>query len=800
MRPAIFSPRNSPVLTHVSEEPPSPCSHGPQSSRSYLDQQENTTLGPGPYKLRDAGSRVWSDLRGVIKATPRPNQNVSEVISIVNSPSSALGPSSISVDVSANDEGNENAQETYMPKSSMTWDLVRKLKRISLVPNPTVVLRDLPGERRSSVHSPVHVHSVPSSEASSPPQPDQRRSRNNASGNSFFDSRISIVATDLLSRRPSQQIYHPWTKSNPELFWRRHERSPFGQLHPTVATVEKTAAAKIFLETYFNEKLHKKSPRAIRNQYLETQLIPAPGSCAMHTDPYTEHYEPIKVLGKGSFGVVRLVQEKLQEGEPVRPRQVFAMKVIRKSSMLRSNQEGHLRAERDFLVQSEGAKWIIALVCSFQDLSNLYLVMEYMPGGDFLSLLIRESILPEAAARFYAAEMILAVEETHRLRFIHRDIKPDNFLISHSGHLKISDFGLAFDGHWSHDTSYYNYHRNSLLTRFGLAVDGDHTDRKESRQIQKQIEKTQNLMALFERYEIRADSTDGSLEELINWRNKHSNRSSAHSMVGTSQYMAPEVVGGKKYDGRCDWWSIGIILFECLYGHTPFLSEKGRQETKQNIAAIQDHESNFCFPLQPYDSRLCSRRYRTKEHNRFDRKKHTDSMGNHVFPDDAEDIKSHRWFKNIPWDRLDTLTPPFVPEVCRPDDTRYFDESGTVDDMSGSEDDDVTPSREYARDMLKEFSLDFQNLAMNLVAKPYDTARLRSIDHQIDISPKVSPSQRDVLKKFVRMCGAKEPKRARDKILRDEKVRDIAMDMRKKTAFMGYTWKRVRPDSFTAWA
>lgn len=85
--------------------------------------------------------------------------------------------------------------------------------------------------------------------------------------------------------------------------------------------------------------------------------------------------------------------------------------------------------------------------------------MEYMPGGDFLSLLIRESILPETVARFYVAEIILCVEAAHSLKCIHRDIKPDNFLVSASGHLKISDFGLAFDGQWYHDATYYSSQR-----------------------------------------------------------------------------------------------------------------------------------------------------------------------------------------------------------------------------------------------------------------------------------------------------------------------------------------------------
>lgn len=123
--------------------------------------------------------------------------------------------------------------------------------------------------------------------------------------------------------------------------------------------------------------------------------------------------------------------------------------------------------KRDILTQISR---VVPLISSFQDLNNLYLVMDYMPGGDFLGLLIRDNILTEPVTKFYIAEMILCIEEAHSLRWIHRDIKPDNFLISASGHLKISDFGLAFDGHWSHDQAYFNNHRHSLLAKLGIQV------------------------------------------------------------------------------------------------------------------------------------------------------------------------------------------------------------------------------------------------------------------------------------------------------------------------------------------
>lgn len=187
--------------------------------------------------------------------------------------------------------------------------------------------------------------------------------------------------------------------------------------------------------------------------------------------------------------------------------------------------------------------------------------MDYMPGGDFLGLLIRDNILSEAVTKWYIAEMILCVKEAHALRWIHRDVKPDNFLISPSGHLKISDFGLAFDGHWSHDQSYYNSHRYSLLTKLGITVDGDSIDKKEGHSIAAAMRMARVIMGGKERHE-KKFSAGSDREGILNWCNRAGNRTLARSVVGTSQYMAPEVVRGELYDSRCDWWSFAVILYE----------------------------------------------------------------------------------------------------------------------------------------------------------------------------------------------------------------------------------------------
>ncbi|KAI0116862.1 kinase-like protein [Daldinia grandis] len=639
---------------------------------------------------------------------------------------------------------------------------------------------------------------------------------------------------------------------------------------PTILTVERAAAAKIFLENYYNEKLTKPSSRSIRRRYLEgelyhnTALTEAEKNarrdafCKQETDylreirvlnaksigavqgkhnQLAENYEVLKILGKGSFGVVRLVREKTRPGDPEqdmgRDKPVYAMKVIRKTAMLRTSQEAHLRAERDFLVASEGSKWIVPLVTSFQDAANLYLVMDYMPGGDFLGLLIRENILTEPVAKFYIAEMILCIEEAHSLRCIHRDIKPDNFLISASGHLKISDFGLAFDGHWSHDTNYYHTQRYSLLQKFNIAVEGDAIDRAEG--LQGSVKWAQSVAQAMQKHERHPEyptpPPSPLLEEpLLNWRNRCGNRSAARSCVGTSQYMAPE-------------WSVGVILYECLYGHTPFLSEEGgRQQTKRNIV---NHKQTFAFPPRPVISRRCmdlivnlickkenrlsSRRYRYRDTNpeptgrSRHRRGYQDWTGRSVYPHDGEDIKAHKWFRDIPWDRLQHIPPPFIPQLSGCEDTHYFDEEEPISDWSESQPEASTetegltlnplitcntangfpatppprlvphrsPEKVAAMQaQLATFPRHVRGVIAQFVSVPYDSAKLKRMEREIEVMvPDVELC--DEIKVFIRTFGRRERKRPRDRLLRDRNTKGPALDVRKQTAFMGYTYRRM---------
>lgn len=165
-------------------------------------------------------------------------------------------------------------------------------------------------------------------------------------------------------------------------------------------------------------------------------------------------FEKITTLGVGAFGEVHLVRKK-------DVCQLYAMKVLRKMDVYKRNQVAHVKAERDILAEADN-EWVVKLYYSFQDRDNLYFVMDYIPGGDLMGLLIKFGIFEEPLARFYIAELVLAIESVHKMGFIHRDIKPDNILIDKNGHIKLTDFGLCTGFRWTHNSKYYQKGKSIL--------------------------------------------------------------------------------------------------------------------------------------------------------------------------------------------------------------------------------------------------------------------------------------------------------------------------------------------------
>jgi serine/threonine kinase 38 len=205
-------------------------------------------------------------------------------------------------------------------------------------------------------------------------------------------------------------------------------------------TIDKVNKAKVTLENYYNNLMQECEEREERHRRLEESLKAQNLSeqeknerRMLHALKETEFlrlkrlklsyndFTPIKVIGKGAFGEVRLVQKK-DTGH------IYAMKILRKKDMLLKEQVAHVRAERDILAEADH-QWVVKMFYSFQDSRNLYLVMEFLPGGDMMTLLIKKDTFSEEMTQFYVAETASAIDYIHKLGFIHRDIKPDNLLL-----------------------------------------------------------------------------------------------------------------------------------------------------------------------------------------------------------------------------------------------------------------------------------------------------------------------------------------------------------------------------------
>lgn len=258
-------------------------------------------------------------------------------------------------------------------------------------------------------------------------------------------------------------------------------------------------------------------------------------------------FDKINKIGTGAFGEVWLVRK-------IDTNMLYAMKILRKSEVLKRNQVAHVKAERDILAEADN-EWVVKLYYSFQDEKFLYFVMDYIPGGDLMSLLIKLGIFPEYLARFYIAELVLAIESVHRMGFVHRDIKPDNVLIDKDGHIKLTDFGLCTGFRWTHDTKYYQKgeHEQQQSMEWGVLPWDvmDYPPNYNDHLIQKSLLEMKPL-------------------EKRHFR-KHM-RSLAHSLVGTPNYIAPEVLQRSGYTQLCDWWSVGVIMYEMLVGQPPFMA------------------------------------------------------------------------------------------------------------------------------------------------------------------------------------------------------------------------------------
>ncbi|KAJ2364000.1 rim15, signal transduction response regulator, partial [Coemansia sp. RSA 2607] len=154
------------------------------------------------------------------------------------------------------------------------------------------------------------------------------------------------------------------------------------------------------------------------------------------TMPSIHDFSILKPISKGAYGSVFLAKKRTT-GE------YYAIKILKKADMIAKNQISNVKAERAIMMAQTGSPFVVRLLYTFQTRSSLYLVMEYLNGGDCASLLKSIGPLPLDWARQYLAEVVLGIEDLHGRNVVHRDLKPDNLLIDSEGHLKLTDFGLS---------------------------------------------------------------------------------------------------------------------------------------------------------------------------------------------------------------------------------------------------------------------------------------------------------------------------------------------------------------------
>nr|AML77123.1 putative LOV domain-containing protein [Alangium chinense] len=302
------------------------------------------------------------------------------------------------------------------------------------------------------------------------------------------------------------------------------------------------------------------------------------------------HFKPIRPLGCGDTGSVHLVELK-GTGE------LYAMKAMDKSVMLSRNKVHRACIERE-IISLLDHPFLPALYTSFQTSTHVCLITDFCPGGELFALLDKQpmKIFKEESARFYAAEVVIGLEYLHCLGIIYRDLKPENLLLQRDGHIVLTDFDLSFM------TSCKPQIIKHLLPR----------NRRS-----------------------RSQPPPTFVAEPV---------AQSNSFVGTEEYIAPEIITGAGHSSAIDWWALGILLYEMLYGRTPFRG-KNRQKTFANIL-----RKDLTFPSSIPVS-LAARQLIHALLNRDPLSRLGSSAG-------ANEIKQHPFFRGINWPLIRCMSPP----------------------------------------------------------------------------------------------------------------------------------------------
>lgn len=482
------------------------------------------------------------------------------------------------------------------------------------------------------------------------------------------------------------------------------------------------------------------SPRLVALSHTQARAVPTS----------IKDFEIIKPISKGAFGSVYLSKKK-STGD------YFAIKVLKKADMVAKNQISNVKAERAIMMWQGESDFVAKLYYTFSSKDFLYLVMEYLNGGDCASLIKVLGGLSEDWAKKYLAEVVLGVEHLHSRGIVHRDLKPDNLLIDHKGHLKLTDFGLSRmgligrqkrflkspnestpdllkQGPFTRATSMASSRSASFDLQGGqsptstpvmtpemagplgqpsyfslnrdLKLGREHVRKKSGYRSDSGTSDTFNVM--FRNFSLDDKSQRGMpIEEethsegggspdpyalqptISNAGQVSSNTPPMTGMlpppmalfdpddtnrrfVGTPDYLAPETINGLGQDETSDWWSLGCILFEFLYGYPPFHADSPDQVFENILARRIDWPDEEEFPVSAEAKDLMQRLMTV------DPKERLGANMSEKYSSGGEEVRHHAWFHGINWETLLEDEAQFVPAPENPEDTEYFDDRGAA--------------------------------------------------------------------------------------------------------------------------